>query len=60
VLVFNFGVFFRKTIKLCILFILDRNLGIVLKNMIIDIFEGARLHFLQVFKMFEKIEIRMS
>ena len=46
VLVLNIGVFLRKTWKLSILVVLDGNLGIVFKNIIIDIYEGVRLHFL--------------
>ena len=48
-----------KTWKLSIMLILDRNLEIVLENMIIDIFEGVRLQFLHFYKRFEKLEIRM-
>ena len=68
-LVFNFRVLLRKTWKLSIFLVLDIYLGfdlfegvrlvIVLKNMIIEILEGARLHFLHFCKIFETIEIRM-
>jgi len=34
--------------------ILDKNLGICLKNIIIDIFEGVSLHFLHVRKKVEE------
>jgi len=34
--------------------VLGRNLGIVLKNMIIDIFKGVSLHVLHICKIFEK------
>ena len=48
VLVFHFGVYLGITRKLSILFVVDKNLGIVLKNRIIDIFEGVRLQFLHI------------
>ena len=32
--------------------VLERYFGIVLKNMIIDIFEGVRLHFLHFYNIF--------
>ena len=45
---------FRKTTKFCILLVLDRNIGNVLKIMIIDIFEGVRLHFYHIFNFFKQ------
>ena len=45
-LVFQFGVFLEKTLKLSIFFVLGRNRRIILKNKIIDIFEGVSLQFL--------------
>ena len=55
VLVFDFGVFFRKTWYLSILVVVERNLGIALKKMIIDIFGGVRLHILHFLQTFYKI-----